>query len=357
MTQLPLKGALIGAGAVTTFHMQAWDKIPQAEIVAIADPDLEKAGQRADEFGVDRAHIYPSLEGLLETEKGLDFVDIAASPEAHLALVEVAASNRLHTLCQKPFAPSLRDARRMIEIYERAGVLLAINENWHWRPWYRTLHKMVRDGAIGRPVYARIFAHGSFWLPGTTHPGHRFLSWPRVILFDWGVHHIDIYRFLFGEPIGVYARTQRLNANLIGEERALVVLEYTELTALIDLSWSSYAPHGNTKRDRFPMVEDLRLEGERGTIEFVPDAENGDCIRLTTAKGTLERPAWEGAPFDAYLGSYIGAQGHFIDCLRAGAVPETVAQDNIETLAVTLAAYESVRLGQVVRVSEFKARG
>jgi predicted dehydrogenase len=336
--------------------MQAWEKIPRAEVVAIADPDLERASQRADEFNIRRDHVFPNLAELLNNELDLDFVDIAAPPEAHLRLVETAAARGLHILCQKPFAPSLTEARRMIAVCEQAGVVLAINENWRWRPWYRELHKLVRSGAVGDPVYARIFAHGSFWLPGITHPGHRFLAWPRVILFDWGVHHVDIYRFIFGEPQSVYARTQRLNMNLTGEDRALVVFEYERLTAQIDLSWSSFAPRGNLNRDRFPMLEDLRLEGSRGTIEFVPDAERGDRIRLTTAEGTVEQPAWEGVPFDAYLTSYMGAQTNFIDSLSTGAVPETAAQDNIETLAVTLAAYESAQTGQVVGISDFKAR-
>lgn len=357
MRPRPFRGALAGAGNVSTFHMQAWGKIPQAEIVAIADPDLGRAGQRADEFNIDRDHVFSNLDELLDRERDLDFVDISTPPESHLGLVETAARSGLHILCQKPFAPSLDEARGMIEVCERAGVRLAVHENWRWRPWYRELRKIVSSTAIGRPAYATIFAHGSFWLPGTTHPGHRFLAWPRVILFDWGVHHIDIYRFLFGEPHSVYARMQRLNTNLIGEDRALVVLEYEDLTAQVDLSWSSFAPRGNLNRDRFPMVEALRLEGDRGTVEFVPDGEKGDRIRLTTAEGTVEGPTWEGLPFDAYLASYIGAQTNFINCLRTGETPETAARDNFETLAVTLAAYESAHTGQVVQISAFKARG
>ena len=104
------------------------------------------------------------------------------------------------------------------------------------------------------------------------------------------------------------------------------------------------------------MVEDLRLEGDLGTIEFVQDAENGDRIRLTTADQVVEQPTWTGDPSDAYLKSFAMAQGHFIDCLHTGAMPETAAQDNINTLAITLAAYESAQRNQVVQISEYKRR-
>jgi predicted dehydrogenase len=73
----PLKGALIGAGNVTPFHLQAWERIPQAIIVAIADPDLKRAQTRAQEFGIDPGRVFASLSDLLQAEEGLDFMDIA----------------------------------------------------------------------------------------------------------------------------------------------------------------------------------------------------------------------------------------------------------------------------------------
>jgi predicted dehydrogenase len=139
MSQSPLRGALIGAGDVTVFHMQAWKKIPQAQIVAIADPNKDNAQQRAAESGIEPDHIYPSLNDLLAVEGDLDFVDIAAPPGAHLDLIRTAADHGIHILCQKPFAPSLSQARQMIQICEQAGVLLSVNENWRWRSWYRKL--------------------------------------------------------------------------------------------------------------------------------------------------------------------------------------------------------------------------
>ncbi len=351
-----IRGALIGAGNVTQFHMMAWERIPEAKIVAIVDPNLAASQGRAAEFGLPVQRTYQSFEALLDLGHALDFVDIAAPPETHLELVHLAAQNGLHVLCQKPFAPSLAEARQMIAVCREAGVLLNVNENWRWRSWYRKLRDLVKDGVVGSPVYARIFSHGSSWLPGNTKPGHRFLSWPRVILFDWGVHHVDIYRFLFGEPLSVFARIHRLNPNLVGEDRVVAVLNYPQMIAMIDLSWSSYAPRGNLSREHLQMVEDLRIEGDRGTIEFVRDAEEGDRIRLTTAAGVTEEPVWTDEPFEAYLGSYIGAQSHFIACLRMDKIPETVGQDNIKTLAVTLAAYESAETNQVVEMADFMHR-
>lgn len=350
-----LRGALIGAGAVTGFHLHAWQRIPQAQILAVADPNLPKARARADEFNIDR--VYPSLAALLQDDIDLDFVDIAAPPEYHLELIKLAAGRGLHITCQKPFAPSLAQARQMIDICRAAGVVLNINENWRWRSWYRTLKKLLVEGKIGRPLYARIFSHTSFMVPDSRYnqrrlaPDHRFRQWDRVLFYDWGTHYIDILRFFFGEPVTVYARMDRLNPDIRGDDRAVVILTFETLTAVLDLSWSSFDPHGFANRHG-PIVEDLRLEGEAGTLSLVPGDE---VIKLVAATEQWEQPAYlENEPFEAYLNSYFGAQDHFIQCLLTSKTPETHAQDNYETLAATLAAYNAANTNQVVHIAAYK---
>ena len=354
MSTKPLKGALIGAGNVTLFHLQAWERIPQASIVAIADPDLDKARTRAGEFGIDPGRVFTSLSDLLQAEEGLDFVDIATPPHAHYEPTKLAAAHGLHILCQKPFALSLAEARAMIKACQHAGVVLGINENWRWRPWYRAIRSMISQGKIGRPVYARFFAHSSAWLPTRVRPpNHRLHGMKQVIFLEWGIHLVDVMRFLFGEPDSVYARMAGLSPELIGEDRAVVMLAFGELTALIDISWSSFAPWGAANRIRH-NVEDVRIEGNAGTIVLFPDPSKGDLIRLTTAQEEWERPAYDCEPFEAYLRSYVAAQSHFVECLLSGNTPETTGEDNLKTLAVTLAAYHSAEHNMVVRVQDYK---
>ncbi len=67
MSTDPLKGALIGTGEVTAYHLRAWSRIPQAEIVAVADPVLARAQARAMQFGMDPECAFPSLADLLRT--------------------------------------------------------------------------------------------------------------------------------------------------------------------------------------------------------------------------------------------------------------------------------------------------
>jgi len=176
----------------------------------------------------------------------------------------------------------------------------------------------------------------------------------RVIFLEGGIHLVDVLRFLFGEPDTIYARMARLSPQLVGEDRAVVMLAFGDFTALIDISWTSFAPWGATDRTRH-NVEDVRIEGDAGTIALVPDPSKGDLIRLTTAQEEWERPAYDCEPFEAYLRTYVAAQSHFVDCLLSGSTPETAGEDNLKTLAVTLAAYHSAEHNMVVRMQDYEA--
>jgi len=349
-----LQGALIGAGRISHFHLRAWQRIPQAKIVAIADVNLDNAQARAQEFGLDLKRTYATLADLLQHEKNLDFIDLVTPVDARVELVKLAAEHGLHINCQKPFARTLADAREMIQICQTANVVLNINENWRWRTWYRQVKQMIEAGKIGRPLYARIFSHDT-WRAGKSVPKDSPLrQWRRGILFRWGIHHIDVLRFLFGEPISVYARMARLPADIRAESRILLTLAFDhDLTALLDLSSSSYAPQGHPDRVTH-NVEDVRLEGSRGTILLSHGVDKGDVMRLESAEEAWQQPAYDGEPIVAYERSYVDTQRHFIECLLQGATPETNGLDNFETLAITLAAYHAAEHNQVINIAEFR---
>src|SRR5918998_1072439 len=117
----PLRGALIGCGFVSRFHLEGWARVPEALLVALCDlePDrLRRAGALAP-----GARLYDRAEELLSVERP-DFVEICTRPESHRALVELAAWHGVHVLCQKPAAPDRGDLAAMIAACDRAGVRL-----------------------------------------------------------------------------------------------------------------------------------------------------------------------------------------------------------------------------------------
>jgi predicted dehydrogenase len=128
-----------------------------------------------------------------------------------------------------------------------------------------------------------------------------------------------------------------------GEDRAMVTLNFGSLTGLIDISWSTINGEAHSSQ-----LEQVTIEGDNGTIKLMSD--KGDMLKVTSCEERWQRPAFEATPEQAYQASYTAAQRHFIECLREGRTPETVASDNFKTLKVTLAAYRSAQENQVIRL-------
>ena len=111
-----LRGAMLGAGNIALRgHAPQWAHDPrlreEVEIVAVAD--LSRSNLEAARAWFPQARLYERAEELLDAET-LDFCDICTPPSTHRPLVEKAAARGLHVLCEKPLAPTLADAERIL---------------------------------------------------------------------------------------------------------------------------------------------------------------------------------------------------------------------------------------------------
>jgi len=336
--------------------MIAWQAIPDVRIVAMANRTRSRAQAMGRSFGIDDAHIYADYRALLETEK-LDFVDIATAPDVHREQVLAAAAHGIHILCQKPFATSMEEAREMQQACRAAGVRCIVNENWRWRRWYQETKRLLDQGTIGNPRYARFQMHDSSFLPrmdGTVPPllarEPTLATLPMLIVYDWGIHLIDTMRFLLGKIERVYARMSHGSELVHGEDLAVVILEFRSgVTGVIDISWRTHVP-----ADKKPLirgnVDPFVVEGDAGTIELDPYQD--DSIIVATATNTQRYSARPGmTPGEAYQESFTNTQRHVAQSLRSGQPAQNEVTDNLETLAAVFAAYESAALHQVVPLS------
>jgi predicted dehydrogenase len=142
-----LKGALIGCGFFAVNQMHGWRDAEGARIVAICDRDPERLKAVGDAFGIERR--YTSAEDLF-ADGGFDFVDIATTVGSHRALVEMAARHGVATICQKPIAPTMEDAKAMVAACEAAGVPLMVHENFRWQAPIRAVKAAIIDSAADR---------------------------------------------------------------------------------------------------------------------------------------------------------------------------------------------------------------
>ena len=332
MTAARFRVAVAGAGMVTYHHLIAWSRAPQVDVVAIQNRTLEKAQNRAFEFGIPK--VYAGLEEMLEKEKP-DALDIAVAVEKHAEFARIAADRGINILCQKPMTPTIDDSETLVgEIGNR--VRFMVNENWRFRPQYRMAAKWIAHGRTGFIREFRLAAHSSGFVPRNPKETPLALKrqpfmarLPRLIIFELLIHHLDTIRYLMGNVEVVDCRTQHISSMIAGEDMALIVLK-TENGALGTVG-------GNMSAAGFPPLSQDRLEliGEKASIIF-----EGDQLHLI-GKGE------ETMRFDltdAYQKSYDNAIAHFVEALRIGHPFETDRLDNLETLHLVEDAYRLAQL-------------
>jgi D-apiose dehydrogenase len=342
-----LRGALFGSGQVTPYHMRAWQAVENVEIVAVANRTVEKAHQLAKTFGIGPKHVYASHQDLLENED-VDFVDIATAPSVHDAQVTDAIDHGKHILCQKPFSTDMASAVRMTQKAEAAGVLLSINENWRWRSWYRDIKALLERNAIGQPRYLYIHRHDNATLPALDgSPPALAIKQPytqkmaHLILYEWGIHMLDVTRFLFGNPDSLYANALKVSRLFKGEDRIVLVLSYADRHALVDLSWSTVS-----NDEKVSPFEKIEIEGDEGIIRLDPSMDTN--LHISTREASQSMPSARFSDAEEYQLSYTRTHKNFIENLRAGGLPESHARENIQTLGLVFAAYQSAEDNDVI---------
>lgn len=338
---MPLRGALIGCGFVSKYHLGAWAGISPARIVALCDRDrgrLEEAGRR-----MPGAARYTDAAAMFEREPDLDFVEICTQPESHLDLVERAARRGLHVLCQKPAAFARAEFEAMIDACEKAGVRFMIHENWRFRPWYRAMKAELAAGRVGRPLRIRIAHHDARALrPDGLLRQPYLASMPRLILMDVGCHLVDTARYLMGEVRSVSATLGHFGANTTGEDVAMLALAFQNgALGWMDLSWCAVPDGARPDWALNPTV----VEGTAGALKLLTDGS----LEWTSPSGDRQRLPVNLPPDDqVYVEGYAATQRHFIDGLASGAEFETSADDNLKTMDVIWASYRSAEEGRTI---------
>jgi predicted dehydrogenase len=335
-----LRVGLVGAGWVTQYHLQAWQKLAgKAQIVAIADPSADNVAGRADAFGILKR--FSSAPAMLDGCE-LDAVDIAAPRAVHAELVRLVADRGLPVICQKPLAPTLAEAETLAR--DVGGrVRLMVHENWRFRDYYRDAAAWIRDGRIGQITATRLTLVTSGTIKDVNGQYPALVRQPfmrnetRMLVAEVLIHHLDTLRMLLG-PLDVTAATlTQTCADIAGEDGAVIQMQSRD-GAGVSL-FATFAAHGA------PPAQSDRLEilGKTGAIRL-----EGSELQLFGK--TPETRSYDLAA--SYQGSYDATIAHFVDALQSGAPFETSPEDNLQTLRLVedcyrLSGRETARTGAI----------
>ena len=335
-----MRGVGIGAGYFAPFQYEAWTRIPEVEITAVCSRSEKKAIELAARYGIH--HHYDDWKRMIDVEKP-DFIDIITPPETHEEICNYAAQRGINIICQKPLAPDMETCRRIVQTAKAAGVRFMVHENWRWQPWYRKIKEISDAGTVGSFTHINFLMRmGDGWGPHPYSPRQAyFCDYPRLLVYETGVHFIDTFRFLLGEVTSAFAMLHRLNPVIKGEDAGQVFLNFKGgATALWD------ANRYNEVVAESPRLTfgQLRIDATGGHLSM--DTESNLFMKQLgqpVVKVEYEQPNKNFAGDCVYF-----LQRHFVDCMISGKEFESNGDDYLKTEEVVEAVYESAATSKVI---------
>lgn len=342
----------IGAGFIMRdVHLVAY-RNAGFHVAAIASRTPELAIEAADVRGIPKA--CETVDQLLD-DPTIEILDIAIPPDQQPDVIRQAVQRKgklKGILAQKPLAVDFQSAREVVELCERSGIVLGVNQNMRYDQSIRALKTILSKGYLGEPVLAtiemRAVPHWQRWLRG----------YGRLTLLNMSVHHLDAFRYLFGSPDAVYASVRKDPRTTFAHEDGicLYILEYDN--GFRASAWDDVWVGPVTPRDDLGPYIKWRVEGTEGVAEgslgwpAYPSRRPSE-LRFTTGRqpGVWITPRWSEVWFpDAFQ----GPMSELMDAITHGRTPDNSGTDNLHTMALVEACYRSVAEHRPVRVSEIE---
>jgi myo-inositol 2-dehydrogenase / D-chiro-inositol 1-dehydrogenase len=342
---------IVGSGFIAAAHAEAFSRLPQATVRAVASRSAERAEEFAGRWGIP-AWLTDFRE--LAARSDVDVVCVAAPNALHRDITVAAAQAGKHVICEKPLARTLREADEMIGACAAAGVLLMYAEEICFAPKYVRAKELADEGALGEVYLVRqteqhYGPHSDwFWDPEQSGGG---------VLMDMGCHGIEFARWVLGKPaaltvaaeVGTFVHGQRSRA----EDHAIVTIRFEgNRMGLVEASWAK--PGG--------MDDRAEIVGSRG-ITYA-DLMRGSSLSTYSDVGygyagekAPDTRGWTFTIFDELWQSGIPQEmDHFVSCVLGTATPQETGADGRAVLELIYAAYQAAQTGRVELPLQFSER-
>jgi predicted dehydrogenase len=318
---------VIGCGNISRWHLTAYQRAGY-RVVALCDLHLERARERRAQFYPDAA-VYADYRALLRRDD-IEVVDVTPHPTDRAPILEAGLRAGKHVLSQKPFVLDLEVGQRLVELAERQGVALAVNQNGRWAPHFSYLRQLVQAGALGELASAALTVHWDH----TGVVGTPFDAIHDLVLYDFAVHWFDIVTCFFGGRAArrVFASTahapaQRARPPLLAQ----AVIDYDGGQAA--LVFDGRVIHGQEDR--------TYLAGTRGSAVSVGPSLAQQTVTVHTADGPSS-PLLQGTWFPD---GFHGSMGELLCAIEERREPSNSARNNLRSLELTFAAVASAHEG------------
>ncbi len=323
---------------------------PKAELVACASLEETKATEFASTFGISQYNSYSDML----SDADLDIVFIAAPVSEIPKCTELAARAGKHIILGKPMAMTLEQADHMVSVVESAGVL-CVPFQVVARLGAMGLKQRIDNNEIGDIAVMHQTSRWSIaedwfrsgkpgWFVDSNHV-------PGGALIDEGIYAIELFSWLTdSEIVEVEARLANIvHTDIDVEDWGMATFTLSNgVIATLEAAWTINAPRKSGPSPKQNAVVRLEIIGTRGEIMTQNYRDPGFAVLAAGADNwVFERRA--GEPFGP---PSPGPIAHLIDCLEQNQKPISTIVDARHSFMAALAAYESARRNEPVRLAE-----
>ena len=187
---------IVGVGRMGTYHLETWEHVEGAQVVAVAEPNEALAKERIGRRPIAHFHSYKELVA----RRDVDAICITAPSQQHATIALDAIAAGKHVLVEKPIATSLEDGLRMAAAARTAGTKLMVGHVERFNPAVGKLAALIAEGRIGKVYRAHATRVGPMPL--------RIQD--AGVAIDLATHDLDIMQYVLGRDISrVYAEGAR----------------------------------------------------------------------------------------------------------------------------------------------------
>lgn len=336
-----LNVVLAGCGGIANVWLEGMKDFTDVRIAGLVDIRRESMEAIRSRFNLGDVVMETDLTKAIAATGARAVFDCTV-PSAHPEITLEALAQGCHVLGEKPMAESLKQARNMILAARKASRIYAVIQNRRYTNNILRFRALVQSGKIGELTTLNADLFSPAYVAGfRRHMKHPFIM-------DMAIHSFDEARLISGQdPVSVYCREWNPKGSWFDRNASAIAL--FEMAGGVQFCFrGSWVAAGLiTSAD-----SQWRAVGTNGSAIW----DGLEEIRAETPRGDKKAP-WKTRPVAIPKTKSLRKLGHagiireFVDCIREGRTPQTVATDNIKSLAMAFAAIESAETGKKVAVN------
>ena len=348
-----IRVGLIGFGlAGQAFHAPVIEGVEGMELACILERKTSQAREKYPNVRLAR-----TMDEFL-SDGNIQLCVVATPNDSHFELSRACLAAGRHVVVDKPFAPTLAEAKELVRLAAKAGLLITVYQDRRWDGEFHTIKKLIGAGTLGEIAeYEARFDRfrpqpkGNAWRERKDQPG-------AGVLWDLGPHLLDQALVLFGEPRSIVACAFSQRATSEVDDAFDVCMEYPGLRAMLRARIIAYAPgphlliHGTkgsfVKYGMDPQEERLRAgkfpAGKDWGADWGEEPEE--------QWGTLSVVGEPSQQVKTDRGDYRGFYANVRDAIEKGAALDVTPEQALRTMRAVVLAHKSSREGRRVRWGE-----